>query len=313
MSYGTLYGMIRVTGLAKRFGATPALDSLDLHVPEGQVHGLLGPNGAGKTTLVRILTTLLRPGAGQARVAGFDVVRQAADVRRHIGLVGQHAAVDELLTGRQNLAMFARLSHLPPRAAAARADELLDQFGLADAGSKPAKDYSGGMRRRLDLAAGLILAPPVLFLDEPTTGLDPRARDQVWSAIRDLAGRGATILLTTQYLEEADRLADKISIIDGGRLAAAGTPAELKATIGGDRIEVVAASAADLPAVAALLGPYARIDADARRVSAPAPDRVAALTRAVRGLEEAAIAAEDIGVRRPTLDEVFLRLTERTA
>ncbi|WP_218041185.1 ATP-binding cassette domain-containing protein [Acrocarpospora macrocephala] len=305
--------MIRVTGLAKRFGATPALDSLDLHVPEGQVHGLLGPNGAGKTTLVRILTTLLRPGAGQARVAGFDVVRQAADVRRHIGLVGQHAAVDELLTGRQNLAMFARLSHLPPRAAAARADELLDQFGLADAGSKPAKDYSGGMRRRLDLAAGLILAPPVLFLDEPTTGLDPRARDQVWSAIRDLAGRGATILLTTQYLEEADRLADKISIIDGGRLAAAGTPAELKATIGGDRIEVVAASAADLPAVAALLGPYARIDADARRVSAPAPDRVAALTRAVRGLEEAAIAAEDIGVRRPTLDEVFLRLTERTA
>ncbi|MEO3853925.1 ATP-binding cassette domain-containing protein [Acrocarpospora sp. B8E8] len=305
--------MIRVTGLARRFGATPALDSLDLHVPEGQVHGLLGPNGAGKTTLVRILTTLLRPGAGQARVAGFDVVRQAADVRRHIGLVGQHAAVDELLTGRQNLAMFARLSHLPPRAATARADELLDQFGLAEAGRKPAKDYSGGMRRRLDLAAGLILAPPVLFLDEPTTGLDPRGRDQVWSAIRDLAGRGSTILLTTQYLEEADRLADKISIIDGGRLAAAGTPAELKATIGGDRIEVVAASAADLPAVAALLGPYAHIDADARRVSAPAPDRVAALTRAVRGLEEAAIAAEDIGVRRPTLDEVFLRLTERTA
>ncbi|WP_344315910.1 ABC transporter ATP-binding protein, partial [Acrocarpospora pleiomorpha] len=244
MPYGTLYGMIRVTGLGKRFGATPALDSLDLHVPEGQVHGLLGPNGAGKTTLVRILTTLLRPGAGQARVAGFDVVRQAADVRRHIGLVGQHAAVDELLTGRQNLAMFARLSHLPPRAATARADQLLDQFGLADAGRKPAKDYSGGMRRRLDLAAGLILAPPVLFLDEPTTGLDPRGRDQVWSAIRDLAGRGATILLTTQYLEEADRLADRISIIDGGRLAAAGTPAELKATIGGDRIEVVAASAA---------------------------------------------------------------------
>ncbi|WP_204043018.1 ATP-binding cassette domain-containing protein [Acrocarpospora phusangensis] len=302
--------MIDVTGLGKRFGDTPALHSLDLHIPEGQVHGLLGPNGAGKTTLIRILTTLLRPTAGHATVAGFDVVRQAADVRRRIGLVGQHAAVDELLTGHQNLDMFARLSHLPRRTAAARAGELLERFGLADTGRKPVKDYSGGMRRRLDLAAGLILSPPVLFLDEPTTGLDPRSRDQVWSAIRDLAGQGSTILLTTQYLEEADRLATQISIIDGGRLVAAGTPAELKATIGGDRVEVVAASAADLPAVAGLLGPYAHIEEETRRVSAPAPDRVAALTGAVRGLAEAGIAAEDIGVRRPTLDEVFLRLTE---
>ncbi|WP_218034234.1 ATP-binding cassette domain-containing protein [Acrocarpospora corrugata] len=302
--------MISVSGLGKRFGDAPALHSLDLDIPQGQVHGLLGPNGAGKTTLVRVLTTLLRPDTGQARVAGFDVVRQAADVRRHIGLVGQHAAVDELLTGRQNLDMFARLSHLAPRLAAARAGDLLTRFGLDGTAGKAVKDYSGGMRRRLDLAAGLILSPPVLFLDEPTTGLDPRSRDQVWSAIRDLAGQGATVLLTTQYLEEADRLADRVSIIDAGRLVAAGTPAELKATIGGDRIEVVTASADDLPAVAALLGPYAHVEPDARRVSAPAPDRVAALTRAVRGLQEAAIAAEDIGVRRPTLDEVFLRLTE---
>ncbi|GAA0405002.1 daunorubicin resistance protein DrrA family ABC transporter ATP-binding protein [Acrocarpospora corrugata] len=310
MPYGTVYDMISVSGLGKRFGDAPALHSLDLDIPQGQVHGLLGPNGAGKTTLVRVLTTLLRPDTGQARVAGFDVVRQAADVRRHIGLVGQHAAVDELLTGRQNLDMFARLSHLAPRLAAARAGDLLTRFGLDGTAGKAVKDYSGGMRRRLDLAAGLILSPPVLFLDEPTTGLDPRSRDQVWSAIRDLAGQGATVLLTTQYLEEADRLADRVSIIDAGRLVAAGTPAELKATIGGDRIEVVTASADDLPAVAALLGPYAHVEPDARRVSAPAPDRVAALTRAVRGLQEAAIAAEDIGVRRPTLDEVFLRLTE---
>ncbi|WP_214105442.1 ATP-binding cassette domain-containing protein [Acrocarpospora catenulata] len=302
--------MISVQDLGKRYGATPALDGLHLEVPEGTVHGLLGPNGAGKTTLVRILTTLLRPDTGQARVAGLDVRTEAARVRRRIGLVGQHAAVDEILTGRQNLEMFGRLSHLGARAATGRAADLLERFGLTEAAARPVNGYSGGMRRRLDLAAGLILSPPVLFLDEPTTGLDPRGRAEVWSAVRELAGQGTTVLLTTQYLEEADQLAGQVSIIDAGKVVAAGTPAELKAVVG-DRIEVVARHAGDLPAVAALLGPQARVEADELRVSAPAADRVGALTHAVQALAEAGIDIADLGVRRPTLDEVFLRLTEK--
>ncbi len=215
-------------GLRKSFGDTLALDGFGLSVPPGTVHGLLGPNGAGKTTAVRILTTLLRPDGGRAFVAGHDVVDDAAAVRTRIGLVGQHAAVDEVLDGRQNLVMFGRLYHLGARAAAARADELLGRFELGDTGSKPVKDYSGGMRRRLDLAASLILSPPVLFLDEPTTGLDPRGRAEVWESVRTLVRDGATVLLTTQYLEEADQLCDEISVIDHGRLIARGTPDDLK-------------------------------------------------------------------------------------
>ncbi|SDQ58449.1 ABC-2 type transport system ATP-binding protein [Thermostaphylospora chromogena] len=230
---------VRAEGLLKRYGGTTALDGFDLAVPGGTVHGLLGPNGAGKTTAVRILSTLLRPDGGRAEVAGFDVVRQADQVRYRIGLVGQHAAVDEVLSGRRNLAMFGRLYHLPGKIADRRADELLERFRLTDAADKAVKEYSGGMRRRLDLAAGLILSPPVLFLDEPTTGLDPRARIEVWEAVRELVREGTTVLLTTQYLEEADRLADRVTVIDAGRVVAEGTPGELKSAVGGDRVHVV--------------------------------------------------------------------------
>lgn len=313
-AYGTLYGMtytIEAHGLVKRYGARAALDGFDLAVPQGTVHGLLGPNGAGKTTAVRVLTTLLRPDAGTARVAGFDVLRDGGAVRRHIGLVGQHAALDEALSGRANLEMFGRLSHL--RTAKARAGELLDQFGLADTGKKPVKDYSGGMRRRLDLAAGLILSPPVLFLDEPTTGLDPRGRAEVWAAVRDLVARGTTVLLTTQYLEEADQLAHRVSVVNEGRQVAEGSPEELKKIVGGDRVEIVVHDPADLPTAAALLGPDAETDPDTRRVSAPAPDRMATLTTVVQDLQKAGITADDIAIRRPTLDEVFLHLTKAAA
>ena len=243
------------------------------------------------------------------------MAREGAAVRARIGLVGQHAAVDEMLSGRQNLELFGRLYHLGARGAARRAAELLERFGLADAGRKPVRQYSGGMRRRLDLAAGLILAPPVLFLDEPTTGLDPRGRNEVWTAIRGLVGGGTTVLLTTQYLEEADQLADLMCLVDAGRVVAHGTPDALKAQIGADRVDVVVRDAGDLPAAAALLervgrGGPAEVDPDARRVSVPVADRMAALAGAVRALEDAGIAAEDIAVRRPTLDEVFLQLTE---
>jgi ABC-2 type transport system ATP-binding protein len=305
--------MILAEGLRKRYGDRAALDGLDLAVRAGTVHGLLGPNGAGKTTAVRILTTLLRFDSGRAEVAGFDVAREPAQVRYRIGLLGQHAAVDEILSGRQNLEMFGRLYHLPARQANARAAELLDQFGLADTGSKPIKQYSGGMRRRLDLAATMILAPRVLFLDEPTTGLDPRSRNEVWAAIRALVAGGTTVLLTTQYLDEADQLASQISVIDHGRVIAAGAPEELKSRLGGDRIDVVLHSASDLAAAAALVSRVAGTDADAdrdtRRVSAPVSNRVAALTEVVMALDGAGIAAEDIALRRPTLDEVFLHLT----
>ncbi|GAA4083246.1 ATP-binding cassette domain-containing protein [Actinomadura miaoliensis] len=305
-------------GLRKRYGDTEALAGVDLAVPAGTVHGLLGPNGAGKTTTVRVLTTLVRPDGGRAEVAGYDVTRQAARVRARIGLVGQHAAVDEILSGRQNLVMFGRLYHLGAAAARRRADELLDRFRLGDAADRPAGKYSGGMRRRLDLAASMILAPPVLFLDEPTTGLDPRSRIEVWEAVRGLVAGGTTVLLTTQYLEEADRLADTISLIDHGRVIAEGSPDRLKERVGGDRLDVVVADPAAVPAAAAVVervsGTAPDVDADTGRVGAPVADRVAALTEAVRALDDAGVAVADIGLRRPTLDEVFLRLTgERPA
>ncbi|MFD0684774.1 ATP-binding cassette domain-containing protein [Actinomadura fibrosa] len=305
-------------GLRKRYGATEALAGLDLRVPAGTVHGLLGPNGAGKTTAVRVLTTLARPDAGHATVAGHDVVRGAAAVRRRVGLVGQHPAVDDVLTGRQNLVMFGRLHHLGPRTARRRADELLERFGLAGAAGRPAAQYSGGMRRRLDLAAGMILAPAVLFLDEPTTGLDPRSRTEVWDEVRALAGGGTTVVLTTQYLEEADRLATGISVVDSGRVIAEGSPDALKSRLGGDRIEVVLDDPGALDAAAGVLrraaGAEVDVDAEALRLSAPVTGRdgrAAALTEAVRALDGAGVRAADIGLRRPTLDEVFLRLTEK--
>jgi ABC-2 type transport system ATP-binding protein len=299
-------------GLRKRYGDKAALDGLDLTVARGTVHGVLGPNGAGKTTAVRILTTLLRPDEGRAEVAGHDVVRQAYDVRLRIGLLGQHAALDEELSGRQNLDLFGRLHHLGARHARVRADELLERFGLTDTGRKPVRAYSGGMRRRLDLAASLITEPEVLFLDEPTTGLDPRGRAEVWAAVRSLVGGGTTVLLTTQYLEEADQLADRISVVDAGRVVADGTADELKAMTGGDRIDVVLRDGGQLGAALALLpvsGDEVSVDTDRRLLSAPVTDRMAALSAVVRALEEAGIDAEDVSLRRPTLDEVFLHLT----
>ncbi|MBF9129601.1 ATP-binding cassette domain-containing protein [Plantactinospora sp. S1510] len=300
-------------GLHKRYGTTRALDGFDLTVPAGTVCGLLGPNGAGKTTAVRILSTLLRFDAGRARVAGYDVTRQPEQVRGVIGLTGQYAAVDEVLSGRQNLILFGRLHHLPVRAARRRADELLAQFGLTDAAGKSAGEYSGGMRRRLDLAASLIMTPRVLFLDEPTTGLDPRSRNQLWTAVRRLVADGTTVLLSTQYLEEADQLADRILVVDAGRVVAEGTSAELKARIGADRIEVVVRDAAELGAAAAVVERFAagpvEVDVEIRQLGAPVVERVAALGDIMRALSDAAIAVEDVGLRRPTLDEAFLHLT----
>ncbi|SFC12479.1 ATP-binding cassette domain-containing protein [Streptomyces aidingensis] len=316
---GRAEGTLAVTaeGLDKRYRGTAALDGLELRAARGTVHGLLGPNGAGKTTAVRCLATLLRFDAGRATVCGHDVARRPERVRELIGLTGQYAAVDETLSGRQNLVMFGRLFKLRAGAARRRADELLDRFGLAGAAGKSAAQYSGGMRRRLDLAAAMIRTPEVLFLDEPTTGLDPRSRNQVWDAVRALVAQGTTVLLTTQYLEEADQLADRISVLDAGRIVAEGTADQLKARTGGDRIEVVVRHAADLPAVAEILaragdGPPVT-DPDRRLAGAPVADRVAALTEVVRALHQAGLAAEDIGTRRPTLDEAFLALTGRAA
>jgi ABC-2 type transport system ATP-binding protein len=303
-------------GLRKRFGSTEALRGIDLTVPTGTVCGLLGPNGAGKTTVVRILATLLLPDAGYARVGGYDVVRDADRVRYRIGLAGQHAAVDERLAGRDNLRMFGRLYHLPEPAARRRADELLERFGLADAAERVVKTYSGGMRRRLDLAASLIIAPTVLFLDEPTTGLDPRSRNEVWDSIRLLVADGTTVLLTTQYLDEADNLADQIAVIDTGRMIADGTPAQLKRQIGGDRLEVVVRDPQALAAAAAAVqqatGRQPQAAPTARRISAPVSGGPAALVAAVRELDQAGVLTEDIALRRPTLDDVFLRLTGTT-
>ncbi|WP_106399241.1 ATP-binding cassette domain-containing protein [Actinocorallia populi] len=298
-------------GLHKRYGDTRALRGLDLEVAKGSVCGVLGPNGAGKSTAVRILATLADPTEGRASVAGFDVVRQAGEVRRRIGLAGQSAAVDEYLTGRENLRMFGRFHHLGRRRARQRADELLERFGLADAADKPASGYSGGMRRRLDLIASLVVDPEVLFLDEPTTGLDPRSRGEIWQAVRDLVAQGTTVLLTTQYLDEADQLADDIAVIDHGRVIARDTPDRLKAQIG-TRLDVVLADPADAVRAAGLLTVRAgrgEPDLSGERLSLPVGEIT--LPEAVRELDAAGIAAVDVSLRRPTLDEVFLKLTDR--
>jgi len=305
---------IRADGLVKHFGATVALDGLDLGAEEGRVLGVLGPNGAGKTTVVRILATLLMPDRGHAEVAGFDVVRQPQEVRSVIGLTGQYAAVDENLTGRENLDMIGRLAQLPKARAGQRADELLERFDLSYAAGRTAKTYSGGMRRRLDLAASLVGRPAVLFLDEPTTGLDPQSRNALWEVVRDLVLDGTTILLTTQYLEEADQLADDIAVIDGGRVIARGTPTELKDSVGG---EVLALQLADLGQVAAALTALGSLGVDARVEAAtiivPVGADKGVLTAAARRLDEAGIALVDLGTRRPSLDDVFLGLTGHTA
>ncbi|MGW7106310.1 ATP-binding cassette domain-containing protein [Streptomyces xanthophaeus] len=301
---------IFVEGVHKRYADKHALTGLDLEVAPGTVHAVLGPNGAGKTTAVRIMTTLLRPDTGLVRVAGHDVRKDPAAVRARIGLLGQHAALDEQLGGRQNLEMFGRLHHLGARRAGQRADELLERFGLAGTGGRPVQQYSGGMRRRLDLAASLITDPEVLFLDEPTTGLDPRGRAEVWSSVRSLVGSGTTVLLTTQYLEEADQLADRIALMDGGRVAREGTADELKALVGADRIVVVLRDAARLADAAALL-PDPAVDEGALTLSFPVEDRMAGLAQTLRALEGARIEAVDLSVRRPTLDEAFLHLTGR--
>jgi ABC-2 type transport system ATP-binding protein len=306
---------VRAEGLRKRYGDHLALDGFDLTLAEGAVCGLLGPNGAGKTTAVRILATLLRFDEGQAEVAGFDIGRQAGEVKRRIGLVGQHAAVDEILTGRQNLEMFGRLFHLAPKEARRRADELLEHFGLAEAGRRAAKTYSGGMRRRLDIAASMILAPRVLFLDEPTTGLDPRGRSEVWDAVRAMVAAGTSVLLTTQYLDEADQLADHISVLDHGKVVAEGSPARLKSQLGGDRIDVVLHSVDEIVRAAEVItrvtGKEAEVDKDNRQLSVPVRDRVSSLVDVAQALRAAEIDLEDIALRRPTLDEVFLALTGR--
>ncbi|MGW6013035.1 ATP-binding cassette domain-containing protein [Streptomyces sp. NPDC055210] len=309
---------VRAEGLEKRYGEKRALDGFDLAVRKGTVHGLLGPNGAGKTTAVRILSTLVRLDAGSARVAGLDVASQPREVRARIGLTGQYAALDEVLTGRQNLEMFGRLFHLGGRRARLRATELLEQFDLTDAAGQGVGQYSGGMRRRLDLAASMILTPAVLFLDEPTTGLDPRGRGEVWDSVRALVSGGTTVLLTTQYLEEADRLASHITVIDQGRAIADDTPDGLKSRVGGDRIEVVVAERADIARAVKVVARVSDGEPDADetelRVHAPVTDRVAALTEVARTLQDEGVRVEDIGLRRPSLDDVFLRLTgHRTA
>ncbi|MBB5784965.1 ATP-binding cassette domain-containing protein [Nonomuraea jabiensis] len=304
--------MIHAEGLRKRYGDTEALKGIDLDVPAGTVCGLLGPNGAGKTTAVRILTTLLRPDAGRAEVAGLDVVRDAARLRFRIGLAGQHAAVDELLTGRRNLELFGRLYHLSRAEARRRAVELLERFELAEAGQRPVKEYSGGMRRRLDLAASLIVSPPVLFMDEPTAGLDPRSRMRLWELLLDLVKEGTTLLLTTQYLDEADRLADQIVVLREGVVAAAGSPAALKRQVGGDRVQVVFREPGDVEAGLRLLrgaGSPAIESAEGRQVTVPAADGAQSLVRIAGALDAAGIPVEDLALRRPTLDEVFLHLT----
>ncbi|MGH3012868.1 MAG: ATP-binding cassette domain-containing protein [Gaiellaceae bacterium] len=306
---------IETAGLCKRYGDVVALDDVDLRAQAGSILGLLGPNGAGKTTAVRILTTLLLPDSGSARVAGLDVVRDAASLRERIGLAGQYAAVDENLTGFENLEMFGRLYHLGRAASRARARELLAAFDLSDAGERFVKTYSGGMRRRLDLAGALVARPPVIFLDEPTTGLDLRSRLSLWEVIEALVADGTTVLLTTQYLDEADRLAHQIAVIDHGRLIAEGTPDRLKAQVGGDRLEVRLDDPSQCePALSALrsLGNgHAWLEDGVLRL--PLQDRRGAIAEAVRRLDLAEIGVEDVAVRRPTLDDVFLRLTGHVA
>jgi len=307
---------IEATGLRKRFGGVVALDGIDLHVPKGVVFGLLGPNGAGKTTAVRILTTLLRPDEGSAHVAGVDVLHHPAQVRERVGLAGQYAAVDENLTGFENLEMVGRLYHLGRADARRRADELLDEFALGYAGSRLVRTYSGGMRRRLDLAAAMVARPAVLFLDEPTTGIDPRSRLALWGTIEGLVAHGATVLLTTQYLDEADRLADRIAVIDHGRVIAEGTPEHLKAATGGERLEVRLGDASNADDATNALAPLARdgaVRVDGSVVSVPLSARNGAVVDAVRLLDRAGVPIDDLAVVTPTLDDVFLELTGHAA
>jgi ABC-2 type transport system ATP-binding protein len=308
---------ILAEGLQKHYGKTQALVGLDLVAEQGSVLGLLGPNGAGKTTAVRILTTLLRPDAGRAEVIGLDVVKHADALRARIGLAGQYAAVDENLTGYENLEMFGRLYHLSGRVARRRANELLARFDLVDAARRTVKTYSGGMRRRLDLAASLIISPPVLFLDEPTTGLDLRGRLGMWEVISTLVADGTTVLLTTQYLEEADQLADQIAVVDHGRVIANGTADELKAQVGGERLELTVTRRGDLDAAVQALRPYSsgelQVDADRRHLVVPVTRGAQQLAEVVRDLDAEHIPLDDLALRRPTLDDVFLALTGRAA
>ncbi|ATW50225.1 ATP-binding cassette domain-containing protein [Streptomyces xantholiticus] len=310
-------GAIYAEGLVKTFGDVRALDGVDLDVPEGTVLGLLGPNGAGKTTTVRVLTTLLQPDSGSAVVAGIDVLKHPNEVRRSIGLSGQFAAVDEYLTGRENLQMVGQLYQLSARDAKARALQLLERFNLAEAADRPAKTYSGGMRRRLDLAAALVVSPPVMFMDEPTTGLDPRNRQQLWEVIQELVGGGTTLLLTTQYLEEADHLADDICVVDHGKVIARGTSDQLKARTGGERVEVVVHEPEQITAAREVLASYGKgevaVAEHTRKLTVPVTGGAKLLAEVIRDLDTRGVEIDDIGLRRPTLDDVFLSLTGHVA
>ncbi|MGH4033871.1 ATP-binding cassette domain-containing protein [Actinomycetota bacterium Odt1-20B] len=312
-------GAIYAEGLVKTFGDVKALDGVDIDVPEGTVLGLLGPNGAGKTTTVRCLTTLLTPDSGTALVAGIDVLKHPNRVRRSIGLSGQFAAVDEYLTGRENLQMVGQLYQMSARDAKKRAGELLEQFNLTDAADRQAKTYSGGMRRRLDLAAALVVRPPVMFMDEPTTGLDPRNRQALWDVIRDLVGSGTTLLLTTQYLEEADNLAHDICVVDHGRVIARGTSDELKARTGGERVEIVVHGREQLPIAAEVLRAFSKdgaapaVEEHTRKLIAPVVGGAKLLAEVIRELDQRGVEIDDIGLRRPTLDDVFISLTGHAA
>ncbi|MFD6971702.1 ATP-binding cassette domain-containing protein [Streptomyces sp. NPDC059979] len=310
-------GAIYAEGLVKTFGDVRALDGVDLDVPEGTVLGLLGPNGAGKTTTVRVLTTLLRPDSGKAVVAGIDVLKHPNEVRRAIGLSGQFAAVDEYLTGRENLQMVGQLYQMKARAAKARAAELLDRFNLSDAADRTAKTYSGGMRRRLDLAAALVVSPPVMFMDEPTTGLDPRNRQQLWGIIQELVAGGTTLLLTTQYLEEADHLAHDICVVDHGKVIARGTSDQLKARTGGERVEVVVHERDHIATAREVLAGFGKgettVEEHTRKLTVPVSGGAKLLAEVIRELDGRGIEIDDIGLRRPTLDDVFISLTGHAA